>query len=166
METETIGIEAIGFVEGAKGDLSAGPGYDAVSTIRILPRYEAGLSGVEGFSHFFVIYHQHEADKWMRQRHWPEGTLSVPPPDPRAGSGIFTIRAPCRPGRLGSSVVELVRREGPLLFVRGLDAVNGTPVLDFKVYIPAFDSFPSARVPDGWKAGMQARYSAPDTSKS
>ncbi len=150
----------IGAVESCPDITMDRPDYEDKSTIRIFPQYEEALKGLEDFSHIFVIYHQHLAEEWMRARNWPDGTLRIPPPDPRSGMGIFTIRAPCRPARIGSCVVRLLGREGCLLHVQGLDAVQNTPILDIKVYVPAFDSVPIASIPSLWKAGMQTHYGA------
>jgi hypothetical protein len=64
--------------------------------------------------------------------------------------GIYTSRSPARPSGMGSCIVELLRREGNKLYVRGLDAVDGTPILDMKIYIPKYDCFPFADAPLHW----------------
>jgi tRNA-Thr(GGU) m(6)t(6)A37 methyltransferase TsaA len=137
------------------------PDYDSETYIKIFEEYVEGLKGIETFSHFHVIYHQNCYDTWKEQRQWPEDhKWIVPPPDPRAGQGVFTIRAPCRPGRLGSSVVELVKVDENKVIVKGLDAIDGSPVMDLKIYLPKFDSFPNATIPSEWKPGMPQRYSS------
>jgi tRNA (adenine37-N6)-methyltransferase len=102
-----------------------------------------------------VIYHQHRSREWLEMKHWSDRPpLVVPPGDDRAGQGIFSGRFPCRPSTLGSCIVRLIRREGARLAVRGLDALDGTPVLDVKVYVPQFDAFPDAKTPLRWAGVM------------
>jgi tRNA (adenine37-N6)-methyltransferase len=156
---QPIPIQPIGVVEASVSDVMGSPDYDTPCAIRIFPQFLPGLAGIERFSHFHVIYHQNRAAEWKKERNWPiDNPLVVPPPDPRAGSGVFTIRAPCRPACLGSSVVKLQSVEGDRLIITGLDALDGTPVLDIKMYNPEFDCFHDATIPDGWKPGMQRRY--------
>lgn len=162
-----IPIQPIGIVESPIAGVMDSPDYEKPCVIRIFPEFRAGFSGVEKFTHFHVIYHQNRVAEWKKERHWPEDNpLVVPPPDPRAGDGVFTIRAPCRPACLGSSVVQLVSYDDGLFTVLGLDALDGTPVLDIKIYHPKFDAFPEAVIPADWKPGMQKKYHCPKTSAS
>lgn len=162
---DPIAIQPIGIVEAEVAGVMGSPDYDKPCVIHIFPQYIAGFAGVEKFSHFHVIYHQNKASEWKKERHWPEeNPLVVPPPDPRAGDGVFTIRAPCRPACLGSSVVKFVSLVGTKLTVVGLDALDGTPVMDIKIYHPQFDSFPEAKIPSGWKPGMQKKYQTPESA--
>lgn len=97
------------------------------SVLEIAPEFEAGLEGVEKLDRLLVVWWAHEADRALLQR---PGT-----------DGVFAMRAPHRPNPICVSEVALVRREGRRLVVAGLDAIDGTPVLDIK----------SARVEaDGW----------------
>ena len=152
-------IPSIGIVRSGLIGVMGVPDYGRASTIEVNSCWTEGLTGIEAFSHLWIIYYQHERLEWMQQRGWgsPNRT-TVPDPDPRAGNGIFTIRAPCRPAGLGSCVVRLVRREQQMLVVEGLDAIDGTPVVDIKVYIPGFNAFPDAKIPKKWITGMQKRY--------
>ena len=132
--------------------------YDYKKEVRI--RFSAGLArglvGIEYFSHLWVIYSQHRSTEWLRDKGWGEAApLTLPLCDDRSGQGVFSSRAPCRPAALGSCIVELVRRENETLVVRGLDAFDGTPVLDVKPYVPQFDAFPQAIVPLHWARVME-----------
>jgi tRNA (adenine37-N6)-methyltransferase len=101
----------------------------------------AVLGGLDGFSHIFVLF-------WMDQAAGGEPrplTLQVGG-DP-AARGILATRSQLRPNPLGCSVVRLLDIKGASLGVRGLDAIDRTPVLDIKPYIPHFDSVADARVP-------------------
>lgn len=158
-ESQSYTIPCIGMVRSKLTGVMGNPDYGVPSMIEVDSCWANGLTGIEQFSHLWVIYYQHERLEWMQQRNWgsPMRTI-VPDPDPRAGNGIFTIRAPCRPAGLGSCIVRLLRREQQTLVVEGLDAINGTPVMDIKVYIPKFDAVPDAETPENWITGMQKRY--------
>jgi len=101
--------------------------------------YGNGLDDIEGFSHLILLYAFHRA--------CPYSPTVVPFLDsvPR---GLFSTRAPCRPNPLGMSVVRLLSREGCCISFLGADMLDGTPLLDIKPYIPAFDAVPTAR--SGW----------------
>ena len=130
--------------------------YRSESRLVLRPELRAGLVGVEYFSHLFVIYRQHRSAEWLRARAWGSTPpLVLPADDDRAGQGVFSSRAPCRPAGLGSCVVALLRREENTLVVRGLDALHGTPVVDIKPYVPQFDAFADAAVPLHWAKVMQ-----------
>lgn len=108
------------------------------------PRYAAGLQGLEGFSHLIVVFYLHQATgfdpaKQMLRR--PRGMESM------QGVGVFAQRTKYRPNPIGVSSVELRAIRDNVLIVRGLDALDGTPVLDLKPYIPAFDRIADARTP-------------------
>jgi tRNA-Thr(GGU) m(6)t(6)A37 methyltransferase TsaA len=156
-----ISVQTIGRIYAAQQSVQARPDYTDTSVLEIDVAFLDGLVGIERFSHFHVIYYQDQADAWLEKRAWPsEHPYTIPAPDPRAGGGVFTIRAPCRPARLGSCVVELISREGNRLTVRGLDALDGSPVVDLKIYVPAFDAVPSAIMPEHWHPSSPMRYQA------
>jgi len=110
-----------------------------VSTIRLGRRYRRLLGGLEGYSHVLVIFWVHRAREWRmpKDHHKPRHVK------------VFATRMPVRPNPIGVSAVELVSfsPETGEMTVRGLDAVDGTPILDIKPYIPNFDSVPHAGVP-------------------
>lgn len=148
-------VRTIGAVESPFHTVSDRCDYATEARVRLRPEFEPGLTGLEYFSHIWVIYHQHCAQAWLDARGWHEiRPMIMPADDDRAGQGIFSSRAPCRPAALGSCIVELVRREGAALVVRGLDAIDGTPVVDVKPYVPQFDAYPCATVPLHWARVM------------
>src|SRR5687767_3392375 len=121
-------IRAIGFVRSSYSETSqipkgCGAQHDAEGVLEILPEFEQGLLDIEGFSHLFVIWVFHQAEGCS--------LLATPPTDNRP-HGVFATRSPQRPNPLGLTVVELMRREGSRLYVRGVDMLDGTPVLDIK----------------------------------
>ncbi len=149
-------LTPIGEVDSPFQTIEGGCDYRSESRIVLLPELRDGLVGIEYFSHLWVTYRQHRSAEWLQARGWGAAPLLVlPPDDDRAGQGVFSSRAPCRPAGLGSCVVFLLRREENVLVVRGLDALHGTPVVDVKPYVPHFDAFPDAAVPLHWAKVME-----------
>jgi tRNA (adenine37-N6)-methyltransferase len=129
----------------------------AESQVVIREDLSEALIGLEQFSHVFVLYYQHRREEWVDMVGWGkpgEPILKLPLQIPFVTEpiyrGILTTRAPARPSGIGLSVVELVKREGTVLTLRGLDAVDGTPVLDVKPYM-RFDAVPDAKMPALWR---------------
>jgi len=100
-----------------------GAQHAAEGILDILPQYEAGLTDIEGFSHLIVL--------WVFDRAGGFELLGTPPSDNRP-HGVFATRSPRRPNPIGFTVVELLRRDGSRLHVRGVDMLDGTPILDLK----------------------------------
>ena len=113
---------------------------DEVSKIELVPHHAKKLGGLDGYSRVIIIYWIHRAREWRMPNY------HVKPPRVK----LFATRMPKRPNPIGLSVVEVVSfsPEEGLLTVRGLDALDETPVLDIKPYIPHFDSYPDASVPE------------------
>jgi tRNA-Thr(GGU) m(6)t(6)A37 methyltransferase TsaA len=140
----------IGFVSTPyknSGDIPKGLGtrHDAEGVITILPDFELGLTDIEGFSHLFVIW------EFDRTQHFE--LLGTPPADNRR-HGVFATRSPLRPNPIGLTVVELLHRNKAELHVRGVDMLDGTPILDVKPYL---SSIPSESLRRGWLAEAEAR---------
>jgi tRNA (adenine37-N6)-methyltransferase len=150
---QPVCIRPIGVVISDFHDFSQKTRYDAESVIQIREDLGDGLLRLEHFSHLWVLYHQHRRKDWQRFVGWTnrdEEILTVPRAGETSHLGIYTTRSPARPSGLGSCVVELLGREGTLLRVKGLDAFDGTPILDIKIYIPRYDSVPLAESPLHW----------------
>ena len=133
----------IGYARTPYSDKSAipkGPGakHEAEGTLEILEELEGGLKDIEGFSHLFVLWVFHESESF---------DLIATPPGQTEGHGVFATRAPRRPNPIGLTVVELLRREGRLLHVRGVDMLDRTPILDIKPYM---SSIPMESLRRGW----------------
>jgi tRNA-Thr(GGU) m(6)t(6)A37 methyltransferase TsaA len=107
--------------------------------VEVYPEFEEGLRDLDGFSHLYLIYHLHRAGP---------AKLLVKPFLQDAERGVFATRAPCRPNAVGLSIVELVRREGNVLHLDGVDILDGTPLLDIKPYTARFDTIETTR--NGW----------------
>lgn len=113
--------------------------------VRIFPEFCVGLKGIQDFSHLIILYWMHLRDKEEERR-----TLLVFPKKHawNVETGVFACRSPSRPNPIGLCVVELVKVEECSLTVRGLDAFEGSPIVDVKPYLPRADSVPNARVPE------------------
>jgi tRNA-Thr(GGU) m(6)t(6)A37 methyltransferase TsaA len=127
-----------------------GAQHEADGVLKILPEFEVGLTDVEGFSHLFVIW---EFDRSPRIELRGSDLLGTPPSDNRP-HGVFATRSPRRPNPIGLTTVELIRRDGVELHVRGVDMLDGTPILDIKPYL---SSIPSEKLRRGWLAEAEAR---------
>ena len=121
-------------------------GDQTVSEIEVFREYEAGLKDTEGFSHLHVFYWMHRSKGY---------SLSVVTPWDKKPHGLFAVRTPHRPNPLGYAVVELLERKGNVLKVRGIDALDGTPVVDIKPYVSRIDR--KDNVNDGWTEGKYGR---------
>lgn len=114
-----------------------------VSDIAVDAAYAEALDGLEGFSHIVVLY-------WMHRSPVGRGVPNRTHPQMRPDLplvGVFATRSPVRPNPLGMTVVKLLERKANVIRVMGLDAVDGTPVVDIKPYLPD-ESAAEARVPD------------------
>ena len=103
-----------------------GAKHEAEGVLKVLPDFEPGLTDIEGFSHLIVM--------WEFDRSAGFELLGTPPSDNRP-HGVFATRSPRRPILLGPTAVELLRRDGAELHVRGVDMLDGTPILDIKPYL-------------------------------
>ena len=143
-------FDAIGIVRSPHTETSQipkGPGaeHHAEGVLEVRADLEPGLADIEGFSHLYVI--------WLFDR--VEGfDLTARPPSDDRPHGVFATRSPRRPNPIGLTVVELLGRDGPRLRVRGVDMLDGTPILDIKPYL---SSIPAENLRRGWLAEAEAR---------
>ncbi len=122
-----------------------GTKHEAEGVLKILPEFEAGLKDIEGFSHLVVL--------WEFDRSRGFELLGTPPSDNQP-HGVFATRSPRRPNPIGLTIVELLRRDGAELQVRGVDMLDGTPILDIKPYL---SSISAEKLRRGWLAAAEAR---------
>ncbi|OQX73417.1 MAG: tRNA (N6-threonylcarbamoyladenosine(37)-N6)-methyltransferase TrmO [Campylobacteraceae bacterium 4484_4] len=115
---------------------------DIYATIEIKKEFEAGLKDLEGFSHIYLIYYFHKI-KTHRLQVIPFNDKTDTP------RGVFSTRTPMHPNSIGLSVVRLVKVEGNFLTIKGVDILDGTPLLDIKPYIENFDKV-EGDVRSGW----------------
>ena len=118
---------------------------EAVGKVEVSEEYAEVLSDTEGFSHLILLYHFHKSTGYQ---------LMVKPFLDDQPRGLFATRYPARPNQIGLSVVKLLRREGNILFVEGIDVLDGTPLLDIKPYVPEFAANDPIR--KGWLDGKIA----------
>ncbi|MHB8086428.1 MAG: tRNA (N6-threonylcarbamoyladenosine(37)-N6)-methyltransferase TrmO [Dehalococcoidia bacterium] len=128
----TFKIEPIGFVKSGIKNRRKVVNSRSKAQIVVEPSYEKALDGIDSFSHVIIVFWLHKIKKNERsimQVH-PYRNPSLPL------KGVFATRSPVRPNPIGLTVVKLIKRKGNVLTVMGLDAIDGTPVLDIKPYVP------------------------------
>ena len=146
-------VEFIGVVENGVAEATDENWGSVVSEIRLRADLADGLRGLETFSHAVVVFLMHTAafDAGSHLTRRPRDRPDMP------ALGIFAQRARHRPNPIGVTTVAIDRIEGASLFVRGLDAIDGTPVLDLKPHVPIYDSPGTPRVPE-WVGRLMAGY--------
>jgi tRNA-Thr(GGU) m(6)t(6)A37 methyltransferase TsaA len=103
-------------------------GYnDVQGELEIFKEFEGGLQDIDGFTHIILLFAFHKSE--IR-------ALTAHPPYDGRKRGVFSTRSPHRPNPLGATVLKLIRREGNVLKVLGVDMIEGTPILDIKPYTP------------------------------
>ena len=138
-----MNIEPIGFVKNDvlnPYDMEWG---EVISEITVNENYASGLIGLEDFTHAIIIFFMHKASFSMEnhlERH-PKRRLDLPK------IGIFAQRARHRPNPIGITSVQIISVKNNILTVKGLDAIDGTPIVDIKPYFPCFDKIYNAETP-------------------
>jgi tRNA (adenine37-N6)-methyltransferase len=141
---QPIGFVVSPYNETTKVPRGLGTKHDAEGRLEILREFEAGLADIEGFSHLFVLWEFDRSDSYELY-----GRVPV---DGRE-HGVFATRSPRRPNPVGLTVVELLQRSGNILHVRGVDMLDGTPILDIKPYM---SSIPMEKLRRGWLTEAEA----------
>jgi tRNA-Thr(GGU) m(6)t(6)A37 methyltransferase TsaA len=146
VQTRWFRVQAIGSVTRAGVETLDRNGYfdpDVETALQILPRWADALEGLEQYSHLIVVCWLDQAARPRKgYRLRPEGRAEMPE------VGALATRTPRRPNPIGLSTPRLLRRDGATLWVTGIDAWPGTPILDIKGYTPRDDVRPDATVPD------------------
>jgi tRNA (adenine37-N6)-methyltransferase len=145
-------FDPIGYVKSPYTDTQRipkglGAKHEAEGILEILPQYEIGLTDIDGFSHLIVL--------WVFDRAEGYELIGKPPSDSRP-HGVFATRSPRRPNPIGITIVQLLRREGRALHVRGVDMLDLTPILDLKPYL---SSVPQEQLRRGWLEEAESRAS-------
>jgi tRNA-Thr(GGU) m(6)t(6)A37 methyltransferase TsaA len=143
-----IGLARTPFADAAQIPKGPGAEHHAEGTLELRSDLAPGLQDIEGFSHLFVI--------WVFHRAAGHELLTCVPLDEEQRHGVFATRSPRRPNPIGLSVVELLGRDGPRLRVRGVDMLDGTPILDIKPYL---SGPPVEQLRRGWIADAEQRRS-------
>jgi tRNA-Thr(GGU) m(6)t(6)A37 methyltransferase TsaA len=139
-----VELNPIGIIHSPYKDRKQCPpqGREDICEIEISGQYGEGLKDIDGFSHLILLYWLHSAKGY---------SLLVKTPWDLKPHGLFATRSPNRPNPIAFSVVELIEINGNRLKVKGLDALEGTPLLDMKPYLPEIDAKSNVRV--GWVKG-------------
>jgi tRNA-Thr(GGU) m(6)t(6)A37 methyltransferase TsaA len=136
-----ITLKAIGTVRSEVKERGREDTRDTVAEIVLDPSLAEGLDSLEDFSHVIVIYFMHKSHATSPMKVHPRFRAD------NKAVGVFASRSPDRPNPLGKATVRLLERCENILKVRGLDAIDGTPVIDIKPYIPGIDAAAGARIP-------------------
>jgi tRNA-Thr(GGU) m(6)t(6)A37 methyltransferase TsaA len=146
-----IRLEPIGYVaNGIESQTDCG-WADVESKLMIKEKLIPALDGLDEFSHLLVVFWMHQAPPPSVLRRRPQNRNDMPE------LGILSQRAKHRPNPIGVTAVRLVQIKGPEIKVRGLDAVNGTPILDIKPYFLQYDCRPEAHMPS-WVEQLMKEY--------
>ena len=136
-------LRAIGVVRNEIKQPSMRDYEDVLSDIIVDTNLTEALDNLDDFSHIIVLYWMHQVASTAQPptKVHPRGKQELP------SVGLFATRSPNRPNPIGKATVRLLERQGNILKVKGLDATDGTPVIDIKPYIPGYDSATGAKVP-------------------
>lgn len=136
-----IQLKPIGFVKNKIKKPRFGGFAKEVSEIILEKEFSEALSGIEDYSHIIIVYFMDKVKDYVI-KHRPQGNPNVPI------VGIFACRCPQRPNPIGITTVELLEHKGNKIKVKGLDILNGTPILDIKPYWPQYDKVEDEKIPD------------------
>jgi tRNA-Thr(GGU) m(6)t(6)A37 methyltransferase TsaA len=145
LKLDPIGTVRSPYTDTAGIPKGLGAQHDAEGVLEIRSEFEAGLTDIEGFSHLYVL--------WIFDRAGGCELTAHPPSDDRP-HGVFATRSPQRPNPIGLTVVRLLERDGRRLRVRGIDMLDGTPIIDIKPYL---SSVPGDQLRRGWLDEVERR---------
>jgi tRNA-Thr(GGU) m(6)t(6)A37 methyltransferase TsaA len=140
-ELPSITLKAIGIVRNEIKQPARCDFKEVVSEIVLDSSLTEALDNLDDFSHIVIIYWMHQSIGPAPKKVHPKGKPGL------TLMGVFATRSPVRPNPIGKATVRLLKRRGNVLTVEGLDAIDGTPVIDIKPYIPGYDSVDNAKVP-------------------
>lgn len=144
-----ISLKPIGFVKNKVKEPRFGGFANEISEVIVGRKFAKALKGIGGYSHLIVVYWMDKAKDYV-MLHRPQGNPDVPI------VGIFACRCPKRPNPIGITTVKLLAHEKNRLKVKGLDTLNGTPVIDIKPYCPDYDKADKAKIPE-WHNKLKYR---------
>lgn len=136
-----ITVTPIGYAKNKVKRPQQGGWKNVISTIELDRKYMKGLKGIKDYSHLLIIFHMNLA-KHYELTHVPQGKVGVVPE-----VGVFACRCPARPNPIGITTAKLLSVSANKIKVKGLDVLDGTPIVDIKPYTPNYDSVKNARVP-------------------
>jgi len=149
MKKINVDLKVVGIVHSQYKNRSEAPrqGLDEIVEIEIFKDFEKGLTDIEDFSHLHLFYWLHLSDGY---------NLMVQTPWEEKKHGVFVTRSPHHPNPIGYSVVKLLKRKENILKIKGLDAIEGTPVIDIKPYIKKIDCKTDAN--SGWSEKIDFKF--------
>ena len=151
MNFKPIGIVHSPFKEARGTPIQPKAAKGVEATVEVFTEFADGLADLDGFSHIILICHFHLAQNYK---------LKVIPYMDDQKRGVFATRAPSRPNPIGISIVRLNRIENNILYIKDVDIMDGTPLLDIKPYVPEFDYKKDIKI--GW---LEKRVHKLSTSK-
>ncbi|MDD5126592.1 MAG: tRNA (N6-threonylcarbamoyladenosine(37)-N6)-methyltransferase TrmO [Dehalococcoidales bacterium] len=140
-EPSVFTVKPIGFVRNKIKETGHHDNDRIISEIVVNDDLTDALDNLDEFSHIIVLYWMHRAPKPFPMKVHPRRDSAIPE------KGVFSSRSPSRPNPIGKDTVPLLERRGNILKVQGLEAIDGTPVIDIKPYIPGHDSVDDAKAP-------------------
>ncbi len=142
-----INIKPVGFVKNNVMEQRFGNFAEEVSEIVLDKKFTDALNGIDDYSHVIIVYWMDKVKGYVIA-HRPQGNPRVPI------VGIFACRCPPRPNPVAITTVRLLKREGNRIWVKGLDILDGTPVIDIKPHWPKYDRVEEAKIPE-WVNELQ-----------
>ncbi len=139
MQIEPIGIIHTPFKKLGQMPIQPKGAKSVIATLEIDKEYTLGLKDLEGFSHIYLIYYFHEAVRTE---------LEVIPFMDTQERGVFATRSPLRPSHIGLSITKILSIDDNIVTIKGIDVLDGTPLIDIKPYIPQFDGVNGVKT--GW----------------
>jgi len=136
-----INLRPIGVAKNSEKEPRFGSFSGVVSEIIVDEKFTDALNGIEDYSHVIIVYWMDQVKNYVIT-HRPQGNPDVPV------VGIFACRCPPRPNPVAITTVELVERKGNKIKVKGLDILDGTPIIDIKPYWSIYDNVKDGKIPD------------------
>ncbi|MDO8601195.1 MAG: tRNA (N6-threonylcarbamoyladenosine(37)-N6)-methyltransferase TrmO [bacterium] len=137
---QPIKLKPIGFVKNKVKMPRFGNFTKEISEIILDKKFSLALKGIDDYSHIIVLYWMDKVKDYVIQ-HRPQGNQEVPI------VGIFACRCPARPNPIGITTVKLISHQGNKIKVKGLDILDGTPIIDIKPYWPQYDKVIKEKIP-------------------
>jgi tRNA-Thr(GGU) m(6)t(6)A37 methyltransferase TsaA len=135
-----INLKPIGFAKNNEKESRFGSFSDVISEIVVDEKFTDALNGIEDYSHVIIVYWMDKIKDYVIT-HRPQGNPEVPI------IGIFSCRCPQRPNPIAMTTVRLIDHDGNKIKVKGLDILNGTPIIDIKPYWPIYDDVKDGKIP-------------------
>ncbi len=141
MANKEISLRPIGVARNSEKEPRFGSFAGLVSEIIVNEKFTNALNGIEDYSHVIIVYWMDKVKSYVIT-HRPQGNPNVPV------VGILACRCPPRPNPIAVTTVELLERKGNMIRVKGLDILDGTPIIDVKPYWPIYDNVKNGKIPD------------------